>query len=77
MYSWLLSNRMFGEYIRNYREGRGIPLKTKATALTVLWLTIGASALLFVPILIIQVALFVVAVAVTVHILRIPTYRKR
>lgn len=77
MYSWLLNNRMFGEYIRNYKEGRGIPLKTKATALAILWLTIGASTLLFVPILIIQIALLVVAVAVTVHILRIPTYRKK
>ena len=77
MYSWLLNNRMLGEYIRNYKEGRGIPLKTKATALAILWLTIGASTLLFVPILIIQIALLVVAVAVTVHILRIPTYRKK
>ena len=23
-YQWLVTNRWFGEYIRNYREGRGI-----------------------------------------------------
>ena len=25
-YHWLVTNRWFGAYIRNYREGRGIPL---------------------------------------------------
>ena len=34
MYNWLLSNKWFGEYIRNYKEGRGLPIRTKITALT-------------------------------------------
>src|SRR3990170_4070727 len=50
LYHWLISNKWFGEYIRNYREGRGIPLKTKILALTVLWVTISVSALFLVPI---------------------------
>src|SRR3990170_1059368 len=41
MYKWLINNRLFGEYIKNYREGKGIPLKTKAFAITVLWATIS------------------------------------
>jgi uncharacterized membrane protein YbaN (DUF454 family) len=43
MYSWLMNNKWFGEYIKNYKEGRGLPLKTKITALVVLWVTIGFS----------------------------------
>jgi len=43
-YRWLMTNRFFGEYIRNYREGRGIPLKEKMLVMAVLWLTIGFSA---------------------------------
>ena len=39
-YNWLLTNRWFGEYIRNYREGRGIPLKHKIITILLLWLTI-------------------------------------
>ena len=39
MYNWLLKNRWFGEYIKNYQEGRGIPLKTKILAISVLWIT--------------------------------------
>ena len=76
LYSWLINNKWFGEYIRNYREGKGIPLKTKIFALTILWVTISISTLFLVPILIVQVVLLVVAVAVSIHILRLPTYRR-
>ena len=76
LYNWLMNNKWFGEYIKNYREGNGIPLKTKILALTFLWVTISISALLFVQILIVQVVLLVVAIAVSIHILRLPTYRK-
>ena len=76
LYFWLINNRWFGEYIRNYREGRGIPLRTKVFAVTVLWVTISISALFLVPILIVQVLLLVIAVAVSIHILRLPTYKK-
>ena len=76
LYNWLMNNKWFGEYIRNYREGKGIPLKTKILALTFLWVTISISALFFVQILIVQVVLLVVAIAVSIHILRLPTYRK-
>jgi uncharacterized membrane protein YbaN (DUF454 family) len=40
MHRWLLNNKWFGEYIRNYTEGKGLTRKTKITALTVLWITI-------------------------------------
>jgi uncharacterized protein len=76
-YSWLINNRWFGEYIKNFREGKGIPLKTKVFAATILWVTISVSALFLVPILMVQVVLLVVAVAVTIHILRLPTYKKK
>ena len=76
LYNWLITNKWFGEYIKNYREGKGIPLKTKIFALTILWVTIGISALLLVPIFIVQMILLVIAIAVSIHILRLPTYRK-
>jgi uncharacterized membrane protein YbaN (DUF454 family) len=76
LYTWLINNRWFGEYIRNYREGKGIPLRTKVFAVTVLWVTISISAVFLVPILIVQALLLVIAVAVSIHILRLPTYRK-
>jgi len=75
MSRWMLDNRYFGKYIRNYKEGKGIPLKTKLFALTVLWTAIVYSALFIIPLLIVQIILFAVAVAVTIHLTRLPTYR--
>ena len=77
LYLWLINNRWFGEYIRNYREGKGVPLKTKVLAITLLWATISVSVLFLVPILIVQILLLVIAIAVSIHILRLPTYKKK
>ena len=75
MHKWLLNNKWFGEYIRNYKEGRGLPLKTKITALAVLWLTIGISTVFMLNLLLpetlllpMQAVMVVVAIAVSVHI---------
>src|SRR3990170_5888325 len=77
MYKWLIYNRLFGEYIKNYREGKGIPFKTKIIAVTMLWISISISAIFLVPVLIVQVLLLVIAITVSIHILRLPTYRKK
>jgi uncharacterized membrane protein YbaN (DUF454 family) len=83
MHKWLLNNKYFGEYIRNYKEGKGIPRKTKATALTVLWVTIGVSSFFFLDrllpgflVLPMQLIMISVAIIVTIYMLRLPTYQK-
>jgi uncharacterized protein len=77
MYNWLLKNRWFGEYIKNYQEGRGIPFKTKILAISVLWITILYSTFFIAKeILIMQIALFVIATVVSFHLLRLPTFKK-
>ncbi len=77
MYNWLLKNRWFGEYIKNYQEGRGIPLKTKILAISVLWITILYSTVFVANgILIMQIVLLTIAIVVSVHLLRLPTFRK-
>ncbi|MCL4429559.1 MAG: YbaN family protein [Chloroflexi bacterium] len=77
MHKWLLGNRWFGEYIRNYQEGRGIPLKTKIVAMAFLWITIIFSAFFVLDkILIAQVALLLIALGVSVHLIRLPTLKK-
>ena len=76
LYWWLLKNRWFGEYIRDYREGRGVPLRSKVLALAVLWLTVGSSAAFFLPLLALKVALVAIALAVSVRIATLPTRRR-
>ena len=72
-YHWLMTNRWCGEYIRNYREGRGIPLKQKVLAVLLLWLTIGYAAWFVVSLWWAKSILFGVAVGVTIHLIRIKT----
>lgn len=76
MHKWLLSNRWCGEYLKNYQQGKGVPLKTKIAALTILWVTILYSIFFIVhAILIAQIVLLVVAVGVSVHLIRMPTFK--
>ena len=71
-YNWLLNNRIFGSYIRDYREGRGIPMHTKITTMIFLWGTIGASIYL-VDHLHVRLLLPVIAACVSIHVLTRPT----
>lgn len=67
-YCWLINNRLFGTYIRSYREGRGLPLKVRVFTVIILWLTIGSTALIFVDEDWQKVLLTAIALAVTVHV---------
>jgi len=75
-YDWLLNNRVFGTYVRNYREGKGIRLRVKALALALLWATITYSAFFVAPNIPVRVLLLVIAFAVTLHILKVRTLRE-
>ncbi len=75
LYVWLITNRYFGEYIRNYREKRGIPMKAKVTTISLLWIMISSSAIFAVDVLWVRIMLFGIAVGVTIHVAMIKTYR--
>ncbi|NLN71754.1 MAG: DUF454 domain-containing protein [Thermoplasmatales archaeon] len=68
MYEWLTRNRYFGEYIENYREGKGVSRRTKIHALVFLWSMLAISAL-FMRNGILTAVLPVVGAAVSAHIL--------
>jgi uncharacterized protein len=72
---WLLTNKLCGSYIDNYRSGRGLPLKQKILTVVFLWLTIGFSAFVFVDKLWVQVLLLLIAMGVTLHLIMIKTCR--
>ncbi|MEM2129687.1 MAG: YbaN family protein [Candidatus Bathyarchaeia archaeon] len=76
LHKWLLNHKLFGKYIKNYMEGKGISLRTKLFAIALMWASICFAAFVAVPVLIIQVILFIIAIAVTVHILKLPTFKK-
>ena len=76
MHRWLLCNKLFGSYIRNYKEGKGIAQTTKILTLFLLWITICFSAFYIVRNFPIQIVLIAIAIAVTIHVITLPTLRK-
>ena len=74
LYTWLHENRLFGDYLRRYRNGEGLPLPVKVTTISLLWLTLGASAAWAWPERPwLAAALALIGAAVTAHIARIKT----
>ena len=75
LYEKLTTHRILGEYIRNYSERRAITLKTKVTAIVLLWLSIGFSAIYIVNIIYVKMILLVIAACVTAHLISLNTIR--
>ncbi len=75
LYHWLLTNRVTGSFLANYRAGNGIPARAKAISIGVLWLTLAVSAFM-VQIGWVWVTLGAVAVGVPLFILSRPTLER-
>jgi uncharacterized protein len=75
-YYWLINNRLFGKYIKDYRDKRGVPLKVKVFAISFLWLTILVSAFIIIQNVYVSLLLVLIAVAVTIHLLSIHTLKE-
>ncbi|MCK4404246.1 MAG: YbaN family protein [candidate division Zixibacteria bacterium] len=75
-YHWLLTNKWFGNYIKNYREKKGVPLKVKLSSISLLWITILFSAVFVVDTLLFRIILILIAIGVTIHILSIRTLKQ-
>jgi len=67
-HKWLLNNKILGAYIKNYREGKGLPLKIKLITISFLWITIIISILLLMKLFWVQIVLICIAIAVSIHI---------
>lgn len=67
--AWLENNRVFGEYIVNYRTGAGVSRSKKAFVLAFLWLMLGISGFFMRHNTLVLAILLIVGVLVTIHIL--------
>jgi len=74
-HTWLLNNRLCGKYIRNYKSGQGISVRQKVSTISILWASICFSIWIISAGFWITLLLLAIALAVTVHLLWIKTYR--
>lgn len=77
LYRWIRSHPRLGRYIDNYLNLKGITAKDKAVSITVLWLTLGATATFAVDSLFMRLLLAAVAIGVTTHLLLIKTLKEK
>ena len=64
----LLNHKHLGSYIRNYKEKKGMPIRSKITSISLLWISILLSAYYFTDSLFIRILLLIIATGVTIHI---------
>ncbi len=75
LYSWLLDHSVFGNYIKDWREGKGVPLRVKVLSIALLVLTIGYSAFFVIDNMAIKGLLIAIGAAVALHINSFPVKR--
>ncbi len=73
IHAWLIGHPLFGHHVEDYLAGRGLRARTKAVALTTLWASVTLSVVLFIPLLVADLAVAAIALAVSIYILRLPT----
>jgi len=76
LYQWLINHKLFGKYIRNFREYKAIPIKTKIFAVSTLWATILASVFFYTKSLTLKGLLIGIGIGVTIHILHYKTLKE-
>lgn len=74
-YNWLLNHKIFGSYIKNYREQRGITLRGKILSLSIMWLVMGYTAFFAVSNIFVSIIIILIGLGVTKHILSLKTIK--
>jgi uncharacterized protein len=72
-HAWLREHRHFGPVLAAYQDGEGIPRRAKVTALLLIWTSIPLSVLFLVDATWLRLLLVLVALAVTLYLLWLPT----
>ena len=78
-YDWIINNKLFGHHVKNYREGKGIPKKSKPIILGTLWIFVLFAVLIAIPDSvppIAKISVLVLAVIGTIVIVRIPNLKQ-
>ncbi|NIR62199.1 MAG: DUF454 family protein, partial [Aliifodinibius sp.] len=73
---WLKNHRLLGAYLRNYQEKSGLTIKSKVIHISVLWISILFSAIVFTDDMAIRILLLLIAVGVTIHLVMVKTAKE-
>ncbi|MBP2028909.1 uncharacterized membrane protein YbaN (DUF454 family) [Acetoanaerobium pronyense] len=68
LYNFVLENKYLGPYVHGYVSGRGIPMKAKIKAISLIIVTVGSSIIFFINPVHLKIMLFFIATTVCVYI---------
>ncbi len=76
-YNLIMFNPYFGHYLRDYKEGKGIPLRVKISSMSFMWISTLISVLFFIPVTWLKILVVAFSLAITVHVFMIRTKRHK
>lgn len=77
LYNRVMANKYFGECVRNYVEEKAIPIRTKVTALTIMWLSTILTSIFLIDELWMKIGLTLISIGVSWHLITFPTKKKK
>jgi len=76
LHNWLQTNKVFGKYLRDYENGKGIPLRGKVWVLIFMWGSMSYSIWRLHDRLALQILVALIGTGVTIYLTRfVPTMR--
>jgi uncharacterized membrane protein YbaN (DUF454 family) len=75
LHQWLLSNKLFGSALRDFEQGKGMPIKAKVSAVALLWASLAFSAYTLRSLALVCLLLAVGAGVTTYLLVFVPTRR--
>ena len=76
LYNWLIENKLFGKYIKNYYDGLGMPRNSKILAVSSITLFCSLAIIFFISIMWIKIIVFFVGISGILFILiKVPTQK--
>jgi len=77
LYDWLIANETFGPYLKDYREGKGIPRRAKKIALSMMTIFVGYAVLFALDDLIVRIVVLVLGMIGFYYVaFRVPTAKE-
>ena len=75
LYQWLIHQKYLGDYIRNFREHRAIPLRAKILSVSMVWITLIYCATTVSEAIWVKILFIALAISVTWHIISYKTLK--
>jgi uncharacterized membrane protein YbaN (DUF454 family) len=69
LYDWLINNKTFGPYLRDYREGKGIPKRAKVLAVSMIIIFVSYAVFFGIESLNLKIAAGILGIAGLIYVL--------